>query len=386
MTQFASGLRVLMIAPTPFFSDRGCHVRIYEEAQALKRAGAEVRIVTYFLGDTPPGLDVRRAGGLPGYSKRSAGPSWGKLLLDARLWITARQAVREFNPQVIHAHLHEGMAIAARLGGSARRILDVQGGLSDEILQHGFLPGGARRFLESVEGRIDRSAHAIVTSHEAAARDLCERFRVPAERVHVVGDAGTLGPAHPQRTETLRKAWGLAPETPVVLYTGLMAAHQGSDLLLDIAAELQRRGKPGVVLAAGYPEAVWRAAALAAGLSERIVFTGRFSYLDLPHVLALGTVAVSPKTSVTEGNQKLCAYLGAGLPTVAFATPASRDILGEAGILVELTDPQRLIRETVALLDDATRRSRLSEGARRRSHELGTWDDVARRVVQAYAI
>ena len=45
-TVSAAGLRVLMIAPTPFFSDRGCHVRILEEARALQRAGAAVTIGT----------------------------------------------------------------------------------------------------------------------------------------------------------------------------------------------------------------------------------------------------------------------------------------------------------------------------------------------------
>ena len=39
-----------MIAPTPYFSDRGCHVRIYEEAKALKARSHEVVIVTYHLG------------------------------------------------------------------------------------------------------------------------------------------------------------------------------------------------------------------------------------------------------------------------------------------------------------------------------------------------
>ena len=53
--------RVLMLAPTPFFSDRGCHVRIYEEAAELGRRGVEVKIVTYPLGLDPPGIDVARA-------------------------------------------------------------------------------------------------------------------------------------------------------------------------------------------------------------------------------------------------------------------------------------------------------------------------------------
>ncbi len=39
--------RILMIAPTSFFLDYGCHVRILEETRALLAQGMQVRIVTY---------------------------------------------------------------------------------------------------------------------------------------------------------------------------------------------------------------------------------------------------------------------------------------------------------------------------------------------------
>ena len=53
-------LRVLMVAPTPFFADRGCHVRILGEARALTQLGHQVKIVTYPLGRDMEGLDIHR--------------------------------------------------------------------------------------------------------------------------------------------------------------------------------------------------------------------------------------------------------------------------------------------------------------------------------------
>ena len=58
-------LRVLMIAPTSFFSDYGCHVRIYEEAKILQKLGHRVTIVTYYNGKDVPGLDIRRTLPIP---------------------------------------------------------------------------------------------------------------------------------------------------------------------------------------------------------------------------------------------------------------------------------------------------------------------------------
>jgi len=380
----AHGLRVLMVAPTPFFSDRGCHVRILEEARALARAGAEVTICTYFLGDTPEGLDVRRAAPLPGYRKRSAGPAWGKLALDALLWRLVRRTASELHPQVVHAHLHEGIGVARMIGPGPVKILDVQGGLTDETLDHGFLPDWSpiRGAMEAVERRLDRSADFVVTSHPEAARILTARFRVPGERVRVVGDAGVPGTPDPRSAAGYRKRWGIAEGEPLVLYAGLLGEHQGTQHLLDLAGTLPAEGPRLLVL--GYPEARWRAEAERRGLGGRMIFAGRFAYADFAGLLTLGTVAVSPKTSATEGNQKLYAYLGAGLPVVAFDTPVNRQILGEAGVTVPKGDGGAMAGAVASLLADPARRRALSEAARARARALGTWDDVAARILDAY--
>jgi hypothetical protein len=43
-------LKILMIAPTPFFADRGCHVKILEELKSLTKRGIKVTLVTYHIG------------------------------------------------------------------------------------------------------------------------------------------------------------------------------------------------------------------------------------------------------------------------------------------------------------------------------------------------
>ena len=52
------GYDVLAIAPTSFFADYGCHVRILEEARALQRRGHRVTVCTYHSGRDPEGITV----------------------------------------------------------------------------------------------------------------------------------------------------------------------------------------------------------------------------------------------------------------------------------------------------------------------------------------
>ncbi|NCO98356.1 glycosyltransferase family 4 protein, partial [bacterium] len=81
-------MKILVIAPTPFFSDRGTHIRILEEALALEKLGHQVTIVTYHIGkdintEIDTKIDVRRIRRLLfWYKKLEAGPDWQKVLLD----------------------------------------------------------------------------------------------------------------------------------------------------------------------------------------------------------------------------------------------------------------------------------------------------------------
>ena len=91
--------RVLMIAPTSFFLDYGCHVRIVEEARVLQQLGQRVTIVTYANGRDLPDLDIRRTLPIPWRQHYEVGSSRHKIGFDALLGIKtlallARKPVR----------------------------------------------------------------------------------------------------------------------------------------------------------------------------------------------------------------------------------------------------------------------------------------------------
>ena len=71
--------RVLMIAPTSFFSDYGGHIRILEETYTLQELGQKVAIVTYYKGSDMPDLDIRRTPPLPYHTDSAGGSSRRRL-------------------------------------------------------------------------------------------------------------------------------------------------------------------------------------------------------------------------------------------------------------------------------------------------------------------
>ncbi|MFQ5577758.1 MAG: glycosyltransferase [Anaerolineae bacterium] len=132
---------VLMLAPTMFFADYGCHVRILEEALVLKKLGHAVTILAYPNGRDIAGLDVRRCAGVPFNYRLVVGSSRHKIYLDVMLAFKALGHVMRHKPDVIHAHLHEGGLLGwglSKLTG-APLIFDFQGSLTGEMVDHNFL-------------------------------------------------------------------------------------------------------------------------------------------------------------------------------------------------------------------------------------------------------
>jgi glycosyltransferase involved in cell wall biosynthesis len=203
-----------MIAPTPFFADRGCHIRILGEAKAILALGHEVLLCTYFLGRDIEGIPTVRTSVIPWYNKLSAGPSWHKIYIDLLLLWKVLAACARFRPDIIHAHLHEGVVIgkiASRLF-KIPLVADLQGGLTDELLAHRFIPRipWLVNLIRAIEKKITRMpAHLIVSSIETA-RSCVDIYGISAERVSSVIDGVDLEIFFPrERDQALQAALGI---------------------------------------------------------------------------------------------------------------------------------------------------------------------------------
>ncbi|GFE62737.1 glycoside hydrolase [Geobacter sp. AOG2] len=377
-----------MVAPTPYFADRGCHVRIYEEARALRSLGHDVRIVTYHIGRDLPGIPVTRIPRIPWYNRLEAGPSWHKLYLDLLLLAKAASLSLSFRPQIIHAHLHEGAGIGwlLKLATRAPLVFDYQGSLSGECIDHGFFKADSRvaRIFRRVERFINDRADRIVTSSGAGYSDLRDAWGVPPERMVPVMDGVDTDRFCPRDRNEARTRLGIDPHVPVVAYLGLMNAYQGTDLLLDAIGLLKARGVHARFLIMGFPHERYRAEAEARGIGDLITFTGKVDYSDAPLFLSAADLAVSPKLSLTEANGKLFNYMACALPVVVFDTPVNREILGATGSYARLGDAADFAERIAALLAD--REGLQGQGERVRARAVGehSWQARGTLLTQVY--
>jgi glycosyltransferase involved in cell wall biosynthesis len=381
-------LKILMLAPTPFFADRGCHVRIYEEARAVQSLGHTLEIVTYHIGRDLPGITTQRVPHIPWYSKLEAGPSWHKPYLDSLLFFKALAVSRRFKPDLIHAHLHEGAFIGLLLKKLLRipLLFDCQGSLTGEIIDHGFVRKGSFaaavfRWFESI---INKSADTIITSSTPAADELVKSWGVPQWGVTAVTDGVNAAEFYPADKAAARKMLHLPEDVPVAAFLGLFNRYQGVDLLLEVIELIKQRGSRIHFLLMGFPDGNYRQLAVDKGIDAMITFTGKVDYAQAPRFLAAADVALSPKISLTEANGKLFNYMACGLPSLVFETPVNREILGDVGSYASFADPLDFADKLQALLADSDHCAELGQRSRDKAVREHSWESRGTMLLQLY--
>jgi glycosyltransferase involved in cell wall biosynthesis len=370
-------MRILMVAPQPFFRPRGTPFSVLHRIRALIRLGHQVDLVTYPFGDSPavPGLTVHRCSRPFGVSDVAIGPSWAKLLLDLRLFRLAQHLARTHQYDLIHTHEEAGIVgvwISRQVGGP--HLYDMHSSLPQQFENFG------RFNWWPVVAAFQRIEHYVLAGADGVIA-IC-----PELRDHVLA-SGYSGPVAmientldfdlPAFTAhdvlALRQRLGLGEEQ-TVLYTGTLEEYQGLDLLVAAAAELSRSpaGRvPRFVLVGGTD-------ALAAPLIEqarRLGVGAQFTFVPavppsevfLYHQLA--DVLVTTRSRGTNTPLKLYQYLRAGRPIVATAIRSHTQVLDQACAELVAPTPAAIAAGIRRVLDDPARQKALAEGARRISRE-----------------
>lgn len=388
---------VLMLAPTMFFADYGAHVRIYEEALSLKSLGHQVRILAYPNGRDIGDLEVRRCWGVPFNYRIVVGSHRHKFYLDAMLGMTALNEVTFRHPDVIHAHMHEGALIgkAATLFRPTPLLFDLQGSLTGEMIDHGWLRHGGKRlaFMRWIEQTINRLPSAIITSSTQAADMLMQEFDLSSERIFPILDSVNTDIFRPRTLEDhtdlaqLRAELGIPEGRTLIVYLGLLAEYQGTSLLIQAAHQLLQQRDDLHFLIMGFPsEEHYREQANILGIGGHTTFTGRLPYDQAARYLRLGDIAVAPKMSATEGSGKLLNYMAVGLPTVAFDTQVSREYLGNWGYYAPEMTPEHFAETLGDLIENHHEWTSMGNALRDRVQRLFSWENAGRQISEIYDV
>ena len=360
-------MKVLMIAPEPFFEPRGTPFSILNRLASLTRQEVSVDLVTYPIGLDPglQGVTIHRSCRVPGIHRVPIGFSFRKLVLDFLLICKACRLLRQNRYDLIHTHEEAGLIgnwIAGRYG--VRHLYDMHSNLLEQMRKSLFFRWGPLRWLgEKLQRGALMHADGVITicpELQTYVKEVAPH--VPSTLIENIFDAFAEKDI---RTDTgeLRTRLGIG-ENKVLLYTGTFEAYQGLDLAIQ-AAPLVIREVPDVcfILVGGTPAQVRqvRSTAEANGAGSHFIFTGTVDAEAIPSYIELADVLLSPRRQGTNTPSKIYTYLRSGKPIVATKLETHTQVLTpEVSVLTEV-NPRAFATGILSLLKD-------EEGCR----EMGT--------------
>jgi glycosyltransferase involved in cell wall biosynthesis len=381
-------LRILFLAPQPFFEVRGTPLAVLALLRALSGLGHRVDLLSYPQGEPVelPGLVHRRSLRVPGVGRVRAGPSLAKLALDVPFALQAfwRMAVGRYD--VVHA-VEEAAHLAAPLAGLLRLplVADVDSSIPDQLRYTGFATRGPLLWLAAaLERRALRQAAAVITVCGSLSEGV--RRTAPRARIFQIEDpplSDLRAPPAPEAVAALRASLRLSA-LPVVLYSGNFEPYQGVELLVDAAARVPEA--QFVFMGGETAEiAALRARAGSAGAAPRCAFSGKRPPAELPAFLALADVVASPRLRGENTPFKLYTYLASGKPLVATRIPTHTQLVDDSLAILAEPSAEGLaagIRQALARPDDAAARARRARELIDREYSASRF---AEKVRDAYA-
>lgn len=361
-------MKILLLAPQPFFQLRGTPIATRQLLQTLGRQGHDIHLLTLHEGDDIriENCTIHRIARPPWVHNVPPGFSFRKLVCDVFMLFSALSLCQRYRWDIIHA-VEESVFIAWLLNKfwGLPYIYDMDSSLPEQMLDRfAFL-----RLFEPLARRCEklaiRDSCGVITVCRAL-QQLVSKVS-PTTRVVCIEDVSLLSRNRVSRNGQKRQA--LLPELkgPIVMYVGNLQPYQGIDLLLEAFSHLARR-QPSVhlVIIGGMPDDVakYRRRAGELGVAERTHLLGMCRVNKLMLYLQRADVLVSPRLGGCNTPMKIFSYLDSGTPIVATRLVAHTQVLNDRVACLVEPNGQSMAEGLDRLLINPALRTTLAQRAR----------------------
>ncbi len=378
-------MRILVLAPHPFFQDRGTPIDMQLVLRGLSERGEQVDLVTFNEGSDVvlPGLSIHRTPNLKWLRGIRPGFSGKKLVCDFFLFFIALRLILRKKPGCIHA-CEESVffALCFKWIFGIPYIYDLDSSIAQQMVEQKPRLKPLAPLFNFIEGFAIRRALINLPVCNALG-DICANNQSPF--TIVLHDISQLENPDAETSDYVKKELGI--EGIVFLYVGNLEPYQGVDLLLEgFAKAYASVPKSHVVIVGGIPAHIQaaREKCLTLGIAERVHFLGPRPFSDLEKVLGGGDILVCPRIRGLNTPMKLFSYLHTGKPVLASKLPTHTQILkGDEAYLADPT-PEEFGAAIIALATQPEVRSRIGAKGREMVEKNHVYHAYKTRLDSAY--
>ena len=359
-------MKILLLAPQPFYQDRGTPLAVNLVLQALSRRGEQVDVVTYHEGRdvTYDHITIHRIPRLPFIRRIRPGFSWKKVICDILMLGQLLPMIAKKRYHMIYA-IEESVFMALFLWWWVKvpYIYDMDSSLAQQMTDRFPLLKPLAPLLHSLEGLAVKNAKAVIPMCDELA-GVAEQHG--PERVLVLRDISLLEDIEHQEPAKLKVELGI--RGLLLMYIGNLETYQGIDLLLaSFALVLQQTAVADLVIIGGEAADIqkYQRRARHLDIHRKVYFLGPKPVTDLAANLAAADVLISPRIKGSNTPMKLYSYLHSGKAVLATDLPTHTQILDRQVAMLAAPVPDAFSQGLLSLIKDEALRVQLGRAGKR---------------------
>ena len=283
-----------------------------------------------------------------------------------------KRVLSEFQPDIIHNQTPGPVALAILRYARRHKValVSTDHAYPDNLTQQVKLPELAKKPINAIMNAyfvsfLKRSDYATVPTEQVLTDCIPKSklfFRVPIEALSNGIDLSRF--AKGRVNHEIYERYDINPKKPTILYIGRVDPEKSLDVLMDAFIKVQEKVENAqlVIVGDGTMRPKLEKMAEKAGISDKVVFTGRVIGKDLPQLYRTGDVfAITSKTETQ--SIVLLEAMATGLPAVAVKAGAIPELVrnGKNGYLCEADDVDAVVKSLICILQDKNLRETMSE-------------------------
>lgn len=359
-------MKVLLLAPQPFFVERGTPIAVRRLVEVLSARGWQIDLLAFHEGAdiTIKNVRIIRIANLSWIRNIPPGFSLKKLICDKIMFFKALGLVRREKYDYIHA-VEESAFMAAFLGRmyGIPFVYDMDSSMPAQIIEkHG---------LATILFPVMRWFEKWAIRRAAVVLPVCDALdelakKEGAKKTIVLRDPPVFSVKSQANAEAKRKELGVSGAC--FMYIGNLEVYQGIDLLLNSLAVSVKKGATAALVVIGGTEsdiAKYRAMAGELGIGSSVRFLGPKPVDQVGDYVAAADVLVSPRITGVNTPMKIYAYLNSGKMILATSIMSHTQVLSLETAVLEPPDAESFARGISRLAADAALRQKLAANALR---------------------
>jgi glycosyltransferase involved in cell wall biosynthesis len=378
-------MKILLLAPQPFFQHRGTPIAVRLMAEVLADEGHEIGILTYHEGEDVEirNAKIYRIPSLPGLKNIRPGPSWKKLICDSVMFLYCLKIACRVRFDLVHAVEESAfMAVAIKALFRIPFVYDMDSSLAQQIAEKYKLALPLGWLFECFEKMAVRSSLGVIavckSLEETASRYASNKLIQRLEDISLLESGAEGG-------DFLTEKLGI--DGPIIMYVGNLEKYQGLDLLLEsFTLAAGKVPEAQLVIVGGTERDIRRYERVSKVLqvADRTHFIGQRPISQLGFYLEQADVLVSPRLQGQNTPMKIYSYLDSGKPLIATRLPTHTQVLDDQIALLVNPDPHAMADGLISLLEDRTFATDLAQRAKERVKQELSYEAFQKKLVSFY--